>query len=193
MKDFDSAIRDFVSLFPSTASASQSANAEFLSKYHNANKNLQFNELKAGRIYTFDYMVKTPAEVNESFIDRRPILMVIPTPNNYPKGKLVGLDLVLLRPDLRGTLLKNLASTIGLMFKDGEIANDSDLFGNLGKMNIAFAKKILSGFPIEKIVKGYDVRYIPAFIEIKITDWVKIPYLSDFKIEGTTPNRIYNS
>jgi hypothetical protein len=193
MIDFETAIRDFLSQFTSTSSASQSANTDFGASYYSASKNIGWTEVKAGRIYTFDYPIKSPEESTSSFVDRRPILMIIPTPANYPKGKIVGLDLVLLRPDLRGNLLRNLSSVVGLMFKDGTVANEQEVLDKLSRININFAKTLLSGFPVEKIVKGYDIRYIPGLIEIKIADWVKIPYLSDFKIDGTTPNRIYNS
>jgi hypothetical protein len=90
--------------------------------------------------------------------------------------------------------LSTLSNLVGIYYaKDGTILKGGDYLELLSKLNINSARGILKDYPIERVVKGFDLKYISGFSEISISDWVYIPFLSDFKIEGSSINRIYNT
>lgn len=193
MIEYINAASDLNQRFPSIIQTREFSNLYFENKYFLPKKNLSWQDLKPGLMYTFDYLPPYDPKIS-NYIDRRPIIIVIPQPSGYPKFKLFGINLNLVKPQVRMNFLSTLSNLVGIYYtKDGSISKDGDYMELLSKLNINSARVILKDYPIERIVKGFDLKYISGFSEISIADWIYIPFIDDFKIEGTSINRIYNA
>lgn len=191
--DFQSRASLFLNSFPAITGAIDNANRLFQSNYFSQPKEIEWQDLQRGRIYTFDYDLPNREIELAGFVDRRPIIVIIPPPSGYPRFSLFGLDLNLLPPINRARFLSKYSDILGISYTDETALpgpNTSDL---LTKLNLQSASMLTSDYPISRIVKGFNVKYISGFSEIEFNDWFLIPYLSDFKIQGSTINRIYNS
>lgn len=190
--DLQSRASSFINSFPGIAGAASEANQIFESKYYGKPKNIQWQELQRGKIYTFDYELPSDEMTPGGFIDRRPIVIIIPPPAGFPRFSLFGLDLNLLPPSNRANFISKYADVLGVSYsQDGKIENifNDDKSSRLTLQN---ASMLTQDYPVSRIVKGFDVRYISGFIEISPEDWFLLPYLNDFKIQGTTIAKIYN-
>jgi hypothetical protein len=190
--DLQSKAFSYVSSFPSMSNAVQNANSVFDQKYFQARKNLIWQDLLPGRIYTFDYELPSDQMTLGGFIDRRPIAAIIPPPGGYPRMSLFGLDLNLLPPSKRSTFISKYSDVIGTRFGEDGVENLEESEEKSSRLNLNSASMLTPDFPISRIVKGFDVTYISGFIKIEMSDWYLLPYLNDFVIQGTTINRIYN-
>jgi hypothetical protein len=193
MMDLQSRASIFVKSFPSISGAIAEANRIFELNYYSRPKSTRWQDLQRGKIYTFDYELPSDEMTPGGFIDRRPLAIIIPPPGGYPRFNLFGLDLNLLPPVNRSRFISKYADVTGLTYElDGNIKNfpDPDKTSRLSLQN---ASMLTMEYPISRIVKGFDVQYVSGFIEVIPDDWFLIPYLNDFKIQGTTINKIYNS
>jgi hypothetical protein len=191
--DFQGRAANYLNSFPAITGAIQGANRIFESNYYSSEKSIKWQNLQRGRIYTFDYDLPSQELDPGGFVDRRPIIIVIPPPSGYPRFSLFGLDLNLFPPINRAKFLSNYSDALGIVFNESGALEGSNTADVLSKINLQSASMLSPGYPVSRIIKGFNVKYIQGFSEINFGDWYLLPYINDFKIQGSTINRIYNS
>jgi hypothetical protein len=191
--DFQSRASLYLNSFPAISGAINNANQIFQSSYFSSSKEIEWQNLQRGKIYTFDYDLPNQEVDAGGFVDRRPIIIVIPPPSGYPRFSLFGLDLNLLPPLNRARFLSKYSDALGISYSTESASEGPNTLENFSKLNLQSASSLTPDYPISRIIKGFNVKYISGFSEINFRDWFLIPYLSDFKIQGSTISRIYNS
>ncbi len=191
MKSLDEQIKELRNSFPSVASISTDSNKLFKEKYGSdkpgGEKKFDGNFIP-GLIYSADYLTKSQPSKNHPFIDRKPLFLFVKS-DRYLNGEiLVSLDLGIIPPDFRGEIISKIWEQFSPLISENAKSISSqpilDLYNSL--------RIILNGTGWQNSLTGFKREYVGNIKVVDYSDWVRIPYLSDFKIEGQSIPSIYN-
>ena len=193
MKSFENQIKDLRKEFSSVSQISSDSNSFFLEKYgpNGPGGSMEFNgTFIPGKIYSCEYKTKTRVSDSHPFIDRYPLFIFLKKERYKDTSIMVSMDLNVIPPDYRGNILFKLWEQYGSLYKDN---NSTTYNSQLPISNISDSfKKLLAGTGWKTSLTGFKAEYISGVKVVDYKDWVRIPYLSDFKIEGQSVNGIYN-
>jgi len=193
MKSFEDQIKDLRRGFSSVSQISSDSNSYFLEKYgpNGSGGSMEFNgTFIPGKVYTCEYKTKTRVSNSHPFIDRSPLFIFLKKERYKDTSIMVSVDLNVIPPNYRGNILSKIWEQYYLLFKDNDsIAYNSQL--PISNISDSF-KRILSGTGWKTSLTGFKAEFISGVKVVDYKDWVRIPYLSDFRIEGQSVNGIYN-
>lgn len=157
------------------------------------NKGISFNpnNFLKGKIYSFAYEDKL--EGNKKFINRRPLVFFTGFTNKENKILFEGIDLILIPPPIRVSLLDRIKS----VYKDPIEYNTKKIKESEGRGQIPLKTEfeildtIFNGIPFKNSYRFWNTQKIKDVKEIYYEDWTKIVYLNTRSIEGTPIEEIY--
>lgn len=194
MKSFEDQIKDLRRESSSVSQISSDSNSYFLKKYgpNGSSGSMEFNgTFIPGKIYTCEYKTKTMISDSHPFIDRYPLFIFLKKEKYKDTTIMVSIDLNVIPPDYRGNILFKLWEQYYSLFKD----NDSTTYNSqlpIANISDSFSR-LLAGTGWKTSLTGFKAEFISGVKVVDYMDWVRIPYLSDFKIEGQSLNGIYNN
>jgi hypothetical protein len=193
VKTFDEQIRDLRDGSQSISSLSLESNDFFAEKYgpNGTGGKLRFDgNFIPGKFYSCDYKTKTKVSDKIPFINRHPIFIFLKK-EKYLNGSIaVSVDLGVIPPNYRGNILMKLWNQYHNLFKDNSsLSYESQI--QIQNISKSF-DILLAGTGWKKALTGFKVNFMDNIKVIDYEDIVKIPYLSDFRIEGQSINEIYN-
>jgi hypothetical protein len=192
MSSFDDSAQKYRNSFKTLQECFSATNNSFNLSYFESGADSFWPNLKIGSIYSFEYKPKFDPKFDGDFIDRRPLLILLPIPSNSPRNTIFGIDLNLVPFSERANILSTYSKVLGYDMKDDK-ANTESIESTSSKLSYNSAKRIFDGSGFESAYYGFKVQYIPGFKFISPDDWIKIPYLNLSRIEGSTLNLIYSN
>jgi len=142
-----------------------------------------------GEIYSFEY--KTDSKISKSriFINRNPIVLCTGSYENNGKELIIrGIDLVCVPPEYRVKILEKIYDT----FSDKIETNQKGLSPVALPLTYMNLKNLLSETGYESAVFGFKVRFMDNPHILDMEDWVKLPYLRKYMVEGLGIQGIYS-
>jgi hypothetical protein len=193
VKSFEDQIKDLRSQYSSIAQLSSESNTYFKKRYGPGGEGgtLDFNgNFIPGKIYTCEYKTKTRISDKTPFIDRSPIFIFMKKERYKGSEILISVDLNVIPPDYRGNIMFKLWDQYSSLFKDNsKLPYTSQI--PITNITTSF-NRLLAGTGFQTALTGFKREYADNIKVVDYKDWVRIPYLSDFIIEGQSTNGIYN-
>lgn len=164
----------------------------WLKNYNNPNSDFNPLNFLPGKIYSFEY--NDVLEKGKSFINKRPIVFFTEYDNYEKKNLFRGIDLILMPPYLRMSMLTRIQSVFQDQIerniqkeKNGDGRDQMPLKVDYQALDI-----ILKGIPYKHAYRVWDLKKVRGVSEITFDDWTRIIYLDTRSIEGTQLSEIYN-
>lgn len=193
MKSFEEQIKDLRDGSSSVSQVSTDSNRYFFGKYGPGGDggNMKFDgNFIPGKIYSASYKTKTMVSEKHPFIDRSPIFMFVKKERHNGSDILISLDLNVIPPDYRGNILFKLWEQYFPLFKENSQLPYSSQ-APVRNITQSF-DRLLSGTGWKTSLTGFKRDFIAEVSVVDYEDWVRIPYISDFRIEGQSTSGIYN-
>lgn len=158
------------------------------------NKREQFNpnNFLTGKIYSFEYLDNLEGKKN--FINKRPVVFFTGFTNPQNKEAFSGIDLILIPPVIRLSLLDKINSVYSSLIENnirkieqGERLSQMQLKTDYETLNLIF-----KDIPFKNSYRYWDFKKVRDVKEIPYEDWTRIIYLYTRSIEGTRIEEIYN-
>lgn len=191
MKSIEDQIKDLRNSFPSISSLSSDSSRFFSDKYgtDKSGGKIKFEgNFIPGLIYSADYFTKSRPSKAHPYINRKPIFLFLRSDKSQDGEILVSLDLNTIPPDFRGGIIlkfwNQFSPIINENDKNGPIQPIPNIYNSL--------RTILNGTGWQNSLTGFKKEYIRNVKVVDYEDWVRIPYLNDFQIEGQSIPSIYN-
>jgi hypothetical protein len=193
MKSFEDQIKALRGEFSSTSQISTDSNSYYLKKYgpEGTGGSMEFNgTFVPGKFYTCEYKTKTRVSDAHPFIDRYPLFIFLKKEKYKDTSIMISIDLNVIPPDYRGNILFKLWDQYYSLFKEN---SNTTYNSQLPITNILNSfKRLLEGTGWKTSLTGFKSEFISGVKVVDYEDLVRIPYLSDFRIEGQSVNGIYN-
>jgi hypothetical protein len=191
VKNLQDQIKELRNSFPSVSSISSDSVRVFFDKYgtDKSGGKLKFDGVFVpGLIYSADYFTKSKPSKSQPYINRKPLFLFLKS-DKYLGGEiLVSLDLNIIPPDSRGEIILKIWNQFFAIINENEknksIQSIPNIYNSL--------KTILNGTGWQNSLTGFKKEYIRNVKVVDYEDWVRIPYLDDFQIEGQSISSIYN-
>lgn len=193
MKPFEEQIKDLRKESQSISSISKESNDLFKKKYgpNGSGGRLEFNgDFIPGKFYTCEYKTKTKISDKVPFIDREPVFIFLKKEKFQSGSIAVSVDLGVIPPDYRGNIMVKLWNQYYNIFKDNESLPYTSQIPIQG-ISRAF-DALLNGTGWKTSLTGFKLDFMNNIKVVDYADLVRIPYLSDFVIEGQSINGIYS-
>lgn len=192
MKGIEDQIKELLNSFASVSSVSADSNKLFSDKYSNDKPGGKINfdgKFIPGFIYSAEYLTKSKPSKSHPYINRKPLFLFVKS-DKYLNGEiLVSMDLNIIPPDIRGAIIlkiwNSFSSLLNENAKGKTVQIIPDFYNSL--------RTILNGTGWQNSLTGFKKEYVRNIKVVDYEDWVRIPYLTDFQIEGQSIPSIYNN
>jgi hypothetical protein len=193
MKTFLEQIKDYKNSAQSISKLSDLTNKYYEDRYgiKGSGGNEKFDGVFIpGKIYVGEYLTKSKISPLLRYINRYPTFLFIGYANVNNEKVLKSIDLNVIPPDKRGTILLRVFEN----FYNEIVRNNN----NLGFTQIPLIlhsnslKDLLKNTGYSYSMTGFKRKYIKSIKIIDYMDWCKLPYLSNAIIQGLSINQIYN-
>jgi hypothetical protein len=189
MKTFNQYLGEYRDSLVGTGTSLQEASFLFwLKNFVNQPEPMNPAELITGKIYSFEYFDTLTKE--KKFINKRPIVFFTENKKETTRDLIKGIDLILMPPGLRISLLEQIFSVYQEQIKRNmESRNTRDQIPL--KTDFSVINEIFYGMPFKNSFRSWDIKKIRDIKEISYENWAKIPYLLTRSIEGMPIEEIY--
>ena len=191
MKNIEEQIKDLRNSFSSVSSISSDSVRLFSDKYgtDKSGGKIKFDgAFVPGLIYSADYFTKSKPSKSHPYINRNPLFLFLKS-DKYADGEiLVSLDLNIIPPDFRGGIILKIWNQFSTLINENSKNNTVQPIPNIYNS----LRVILNGTGWQNSLTGFKKEYIRNVKVVDYEDWVRIPYLNDFQIEGQSIPSIYN-
>ncbi len=188
MKPLEEQIKELRGSSPSLTSLSADSNLLFSKTYGEKAKIINDGIFIPGKIYIADYATKTRPSPQHPYINRNPIFLFIKS-DKSPNGEiLISMDLNVIPSEYRGSIILKVWNQYQGIISENQKNNAQIPIPNFYNS----LRSILNGTGWQSSLTGFRKDFIRDPKEIRYEDWVRLPYITDTKIEGASISKIYN-
>jgi hypothetical protein len=192
VKNFAEQIKDYQKEAQSLGSLVQKTNEFFNERYFSlsgSGEDLNGNYIP-GKIYTGEYLTKSELSDRIKFIDRRPLFLFISEEKINGESILKGLDLNIVPNEYRakiiGSYFDNSIDKISSNLNNSSSAQEPILIKSV------YLATIFGNDGYKFAMNGFKKFYMKSVKVVSYSDWAKIPFLTDTRIQGLSVSAIYN-
>lgn len=193
MKSFEEQVKEYRASASSLSSLSSETNSYFKEKYglnSNGGEEKFISDFIPGKIYTGEYLTKTEISSRVKYINRYPTFFFIGSEKLGSGVILKSIDFSVIPPEYRGQIIMRLFNQFFGTISQNE--NNMPSSQEAIRISSLDLNNLLNGTGYQTSVTGFKREYLRGIKIIDYLDWCKIPYLSDFSVQGLPLNTIYN-